>query len=410
MVAIGFMFYQYTHFGQFHDCTDAIHAIEEAIDESSNRQVRLGLEGQFLGRPSNSLNCTNNTSCSNKTFVEESISPLHRLVSKDEIFRKVSEHWQNVTELNEARVREVRKEIEKNSEKFSAVDLRFFLRTVVNETAAAEIRRKVSKTVSRCQAMQIVRSNVPDNGIVFESTLQNVRERNQSDCVPLYDSCAIVGNSGILLDSECGDVIDSADYVIRNNMAITDERFVKDVGMRIDAMTINLQLIYSLTICTNVHKGGKLPPRTTCESLMERMKIFQEGRLFWFFKRYTKLFHEMKAMLTALRKKYKLNFRVGYSPIIPMDTAKSLAKVPVPSSGLAVYIAATQFCKSVNLFGFYPFNDRGKENNTVMAHYYDDEVFPFSKNHKMPKEYAWLEDLDRRGALRMINDCTSLRK
>lgn len=171
--------------------------------------------------------------------------------------------------------------------------------------------------------MQIVRSNVPDNSIVLESTLQNVRERNQSDCVPMYDSCAIVGNSGILLDSECGDVIDSADYVIRNNMATTDERYAKDVGMRIDAMTINLELIYALTMCTNVHKGGKLPPRTTCESLMERMKIFQEGRIFWFFKRYTKLFHEMKAMLTALRKKYKLNFRVGYSPIIPMNTAKS---------------------------------------------------------------------------------------
>ncbi|CAH1229950.1 ST8SIA4 [Branchiostoma lanceolatum] len=53
-----------------------------------------------------------------------------------------------------------------------------------------------------------------------------------------FRSCAVVGNSGILLGSHCGRQIDSADFVFRCNLAAI-EGFEKDVGTKSNFTTMN---------------------------------------------------------------------------------------------------------------------------------------------------------------------------
>ena len=184
---------------------------------------------------------------------------------------------------------------------------------------------QVSKSLNRCQAMQIIRPGIPDKDLVFQydKTLRKVVKTKQSNCVKMYESCAIVGNSGILLGSECGDVIDSADLIIRNNAARIDGSYRVDVGTRMDVMTMNLELIHCLANCLGLPKkkmSVNCTKTLSCKELRDRMKIFKTGNIFWFFKRY-KDFKEMKSVLAALRNTYKLNFTLAYSPVIPMDAA-----------------------------------------------------------------------------------------
>ncbi|XP_071485087.1 CMP-N-acetylneuraminate-poly-alpha-2,8-sialyltransferase-like [Diadema antillarum] len=55
-------------------------------------------------------------------------------------------------------------------------------------------------------------------------------------------SCAVVGNSGILLKSGCGKEIDSHDFVIRCNLAKTDS-FQQDAGTRSNLTTMNPSIL-----------------------------------------------------------------------------------------------------------------------------------------------------------------------
>ncbi|XP_072176127.1 alpha-2,8-sialyltransferase 8B-like [Diadema setosum] len=265
--------------------------------------------------------------------------------------------------------------------------------------------KKIAAKITQCGALAIYRDHVPPGSIVMEDSAEKALKRNQTDCVTLKGSCSLVGNSGILLESECGSVIDAADFVIRNNLPSLDRKYEKDVGTVTDVMTVNLSIIRGLIICLVIKSPRKKLTKAQCENLLRKIEFFRGGQVMWFLKRNRAQFKEMKSLLSVLKVTHKLDFRFAYSPVMPMEPASKLAGVYMPSSGFAAFAAATQFCRSINLFGFYPFNT-APGNRTVPSHYYDESVIKgFSRVHKMPKEFQLLLDWDKKGSIKIINDC-----
>ncbi|XP_010148876.1 PREDICTED: alpha-2,8-sialyltransferase 8E-like, partial [Eurypyga helias] len=58
---------------------------------------------------------------------------------------------------------------------------------------------------------------------------------------PVYKTCAVVGNGGILRNSSCGSKIDSHQFVIRFNLPSVD--FSEDVGRKSSIVTVNPSIL-----------------------------------------------------------------------------------------------------------------------------------------------------------------------
>ncbi|XP_071485088.1 alpha-2,8-sialyltransferase 8B-like [Diadema antillarum] len=164
-------------------------------------------------------------------------------------------------------------------------------------------------------------------------------------------SCAVIGNSGSLLKSECGKEIDSNDFVIRCNLGQTGS-FKQDAGTRSNLTTMNPSILHR----EYMHLKRKREKRKLKEALSH-----YQGVIF------------------------------------------------VPSMSKRFYMAtlAVQMCQEVTLFGFWPFPYRFLDNQKVPVryHYFDNMSNAVAmKHHAMDDEFSILLQLHNLGILRIRHD------
>lgn len=85
----------------------------------------------------------------------------------------------------------------------------------------------------------------PWSNYVDSNRIQSALRESSSFKSDTHKSCAIVGNSGRLLSTNYGELIDSHDYVIRFNQATT-EGYEDHVGSKTNARVVNCHVINSL--------------------------------------------------------------------------------------------------------------------------------------------------------------------
>ncbi|XP_071500208.1 alpha-2,8-sialyltransferase 8B-like [Diadema antillarum] len=204
--------------------------------------------------------------------------------------------------------------------------------------------------MTRDKTIQIFINGIPPKTMRKSSSKVGMARSGQTRTVPLVDSCSIVGNSGILLESNCGDVIDRADLVLRMNLAPAGGKFAHDVG----------------------------------ESRINELAM--KGLEFY-------------------RKYYNLQVLFAFSPESPFPPAHEWLGVRLATTGAAVYLAANTFCRRITMFGFYP-RYVDPRNRTLRYHYYDDIPLNYSKTrHSFSEEFEVWQSLEDDGYLRIINDC-----
>ncbi|XP_059185543.1 alpha-2,8-sialyltransferase 8F-like [Centropristis striata] len=209
-----------------------------------------------------------------------------------------------------------------------------------------------------------------------------------------WDTCAVVGNGGILTDSDCGKMIDSAQFVIRCNLPPLEDDYVKDVGTKTDLVTANLSIL-----------------KYKYRALMGRRRLFVES-----LRRYGDSLLLLSAFTSECQRAvYSIeDFK---SPIRPVflnpDYLHKLSvfwrsqgiKAARLSTGIMMTSLALELCANVHLYGFWPFSNHPQGLYALTNHYYDDEKVN-ARFHVMPVEFDLLLQLHSQGVLRLhLEDC-----
>lgn len=213
-----------------------------------------------------------------------------------------------------------------------------------------------------------------------------------------YSSCAVVGNSGILLNSEYGGLIDSHEMVIRLNNARTD-RFERNVGSKTSLSFVNSNILH---MCGRregcfCHPYGKNVPMI--------MYICQPVH----FLDYTvcNLSHDAPLLITDPRFDLLCARIVKYYSLkrFAEETGKSLDEWESShegamfhySSGMQAVMLALGICDKVSMFGF------GKL-ASAKHHYHTNQKAELTL-HDYEAEYAFYWDLvSNRHAVPFISD------
>lgn len=216
------------------------------------------------------------------------------------------------------------------------------------------------------------------------------RHNGNTNSNELYSSCAVVGNSGILLNSNNGKLIDSHEFVIRINYAPTD-RYAQHVGSKTSLSFINSNvfdqcIVFDQCYC---HKtGGHVPvvmyicqPKhfadyAVCKNSSGTVPLMITDPRF-------------DMLCARLVKYYSLKQFVDETRRNPEEWGDFHDREMFHySSGMQAVVLALGICRRVSLFGF------GKQEGA--HHHYHTGQRAELDLHDYAAEYAFYDDLVRR--------------
>uniref|UniRef100_A0A3B4UCD2 ST8 alpha-N-acetyl-neuraminide alpha-2,8-sialyltransferase 2 n=1 Tax=Seriola dumerili TaxID=41447 RepID=A0A3B4UCD2_SERDU len=210
--------------------------------------------------------------------------------------------------------------------------------------------------------------------------------------------CAIVGNSGILLNSSCGPEIDSHDFVIRCNLAPVEE-YSRDVGRRTNLVTMNPSVVQRAFM--------DLVSEEWRDRFLQRLQSLS-GSVLWIPAFMAKGGEERVEWALRLILLHTVDVRTAFPSLRLLHAVRGYwltnnVHIKRPTTGLLMYTMATRFCEEIHLYGFWPFalDPQGKP---VKYHYYDTLKYEYTSSsspHTMPLEFRTLSTLHRQGALRL---------
>ncbi|XP_036963397.1 alpha-2,8-sialyltransferase 8B [Acanthopagrus latus] len=210
--------------------------------------------------------------------------------------------------------------------------------------------------------------------------------------------CAIVGNSGILLNSSCGPEIDSHDFVIRCNLAPVED-YYRDVGWRTNLVTMNPSVVQ--------RAFQDLVSEEWRDRFLQRLQSLS-GSVLWIPAFMAKGGEERVEWALRLILLHTVDVRTAFPSLRLLHAVRGYwltnnVHIKRPTTGLLMYTMATRFCEEIHLYGFWPFplDPHGKP---VKYHYYDTLKYEYTSSsspHTMPLEFRTLSTLHRQGALRL---------
>ncbi|XP_041638505.1 alpha-2,8-sialyltransferase 8E-like [Cheilinus undulatus] len=214
-----------------------------------------------------------------------------------------------------------------------------------------------------------------------------------------WDTCAVVGNGGILEDSRCGQKIDSAQFVIRCNLPPLEDGYEKDVGTKTSLVTAN----------PSIFEERYESLMTLRRPFMEKLRTYGNALLL------LNPFHAARYTAITLRAAYTISDFGGptrpalLNPDYHINVTNFWLKQSLNelrlSTGLLMVSLALELCDNVLVYGFWPFSNHPHGLHNLKHHYYDDKP-PSTKYHAMPDEFEFLLQLHSQGVLKLhLGEC-----
>ncbi|KAF3846049.1 hypothetical protein F7725_003127 [Dissostichus mawsoni] len=208
-----------------------------------------------------------------------------------------------------------------------------------------------------------------------------------------WDKCA-VGNSGILSHSSCGEMIDSAQFVIRCNLPSLAKLHEKDVGIKTDIVTANPSIIRT--------KFGDLTRHH--RQFVESLHIY--GKSLLLLPAFSFGFNTGVSLRTVYATEdfgspiRPVFFNPEYFRRLTLFWRSRGQRKAFLSTGFKMVNLALENCANVHLYGFWPFSIHPFELNALNNHYFD-KIKANWRHHAMPHEFdLWLR-LHNQGVLRL---------
>ncbi|XP_038560843.1 alpha-2,8-sialyltransferase 8F-like [Micropterus salmoides] len=214
-----------------------------------------------------------------------------------------------------------------------------------------------------------------------------------------WDTCAVVGNGGILTDSGCGKMIDSAQFVLRCNLPPLENGYEKHVGIKTDLVTANPSIL--------INKYGALNGRR--RQFVESLHSYGNSLLLLpaFAFGFTtpvclRAFYTLEDFKSPIRPVF---FNPDYLQNLALFwRSQGLREVRL-STGMMMTSLALELCANVHLYGFWPFSNHPHGLYALTNHYYDD-MKAVNGFHAMPAEFDLLLRLHSEGVLKLhLRDC-----
>ncbi|XP_026870410.1 alpha-2,8-sialyltransferase 8E isoform X1 [Electrophorus electricus] len=212
------------------------------------------------------------------------------------------------------------------------------------------------------------------------------------------ETCAVVGNGGILINSSCGGTIDSAKFVIRCNLPPLGSGYERDVGNKTDLVTANPSILLEK------FSGLMERRRPFVDSLRQYgrslllLPAFSYGRNTPLSLRALYAVEDLQVDRDSAPRSVFLNPEY-LSSLAQFWQGQGLRTVRL-STGLIVASLALELCANVHLYGFWPFSLHPRDHYLLTNHYYDDQQS--KKNvHAMPAEFEHLLRLHSQGIVHL---------
>uniref|UniRef100_A0A672H1Z7 Alpha-2,8-sialyltransferase 8F-like n=1 Tax=Salarias fasciatus TaxID=181472 RepID=A0A672H1Z7_SALFA len=245
----------------------------------------------------------------------------------------------------------------------------------------------------------IVYSGDPNKTIQVTTNLFSTFPKDHPLPKKKWDTCSVVGNGGILINSKCGKQIDSAQFVIRCNIPPLDSELEKDVGKKTNLVTANPSILEKKFSSLNNHR----------HPFVESLHRFEDAVLLlptFAFDFNTQLcqraVYAIEDFDSAIR---PVSFNPEYIRNLSIYWRSEGLKEARLSTGFIMVSLALELCNSVDLYGFWPFSVHPHDCHPLTNHYYDNK--PSSKRyHSMPAEFKYLLKMHSQGILRIhLGDC-----
>tara|TARA_R110002020_G_scaffold423996_5_gene633147 strand:- start:19 stop:729 length:711 start_codon:yes stop_codon:yes gene_type:complete len=226
---------------------------------------------------------------------------------------------------------------------------------------------------------------------LIEITKNNDILLGHTDLGSLTGSCALVGNSGILMDRKDGKLIDSHDFIIRCNEAHV-EGFEENVGSRTDIRIANSHMFHSVL-------------ENTTLDVEEMADLFSEFDRYFLYRLRNEIIvaknsvdpNSFSEVINKLQKEYK-NKVSFFNPAVYNYCMQVLGNHP--TTGFVGLLLALKYFEKISCFGFTFF----EEKDWTKKHYYE-EITPYDmSSHTFQREKQIFREMSSLGKLQMYPD------
>ncbi|XP_077996792.1 alpha-N-acetylneuraminide alpha-2,8-sialyltransferase-like [Glandiceps talaboti] len=211
-----------------------------------------------------------------------------------------------------------------------------------------------------------------------------------------WKSCSLVGGSGIILNSSCGQQIDKSEAVFRMNTPPV-KPFVKDAGNKTTLTTFNKSIL--------IKRYKALGNSKSQEDFVKDMQDAAQDA-YWYIS-----MHATKEYFPYSIKAIRLLRDAGIKVLLMNPHHKTQFVNAWKPSGFNKYLTtgfyltsiAITHCDQVQLYGFWPMANR-VNGDTIPYHYYGD--IAMLEKHDFSSEFLTLVELHRLGVIKLnINPC-----